>query len=263
MNPTHTVRCRTAWLSDIHLGNKDCKAAYLIDFLRRLDCERLYLVGDIVDLLAMRRRVHFSGDHYQVLCEIRRLADAGTQVIYVPGNHDAELRDFVGSNLLNIEVHRQFNHETVDGRRLLIIHGDELDHVVVYHNFIRLIGDHAYNLMAFMNRWVARGRRLLGFNYWSLATYLKTHLAQARKSIDIFERAAAALAARGGFDGVVCGHIHKAEIRTIDGVLYCNDGDWTESCTALVESDTGDLQILHWIEQPSTLKTQPPLAAAA
>ena len=263
MNSPTTVRCRTAWLSDSHLGNKDCKASYLIDFLHRLECERLYLVGDIVDLLAMRRRVHFSGEHYEVLCAIHRLAKSGTRVIYVPGNHDAELRDFAGGNLLDVEVHGQFVHETVDGRRLLIMHGDELDHAVLYQNFIRLIGDHAYDLMAFMNRWLARGRRLLGLNYWSLATYLKTHISHARKSIDTFERTAAAVAAKQGFDGVVCGHIHKAEIRTIDGVLYCNDGDWTESCTALVESDSGDLQLLHWVEQPLTLKTETPLAAAA
>ena len=254
MNATNGVHCRTVFLSDIHLGNKDCKAVYLCDFLSKLHCDRLYLVGDIVDLIAMRRKVHFTKDHHQVLKEIRRLAEQGTEVIYVPGNHDAELRQFVGGILLDIHVQRQAEHVTVDGKRLLVIHGDELDHAILYRTFLKLIGDQAYDLMAFLNRWFNRFRRLMGKPYWSLATYLKTHVSQARKTIETFETAAAKLAKSQGYDGVVCGHIHKAEIREIDGALYCNDGDWTESCTALVESDTGDLSLLHWVEQPSTLK---------
>lgn len=237
---------RTLWLSDIHLGNKDCHAEYLYQFLQKVKCDRLYLVGDIVDMLAMKNRVHWPESHSKVLNYLQYLATTETKVIYIPGNHDYPMRQYDQGVMLDIEIHRQYIHETRQGKRLLLVHGDEFDHAVLYHALIKMIGDHAYGLMATTNRWLHKIRSLFGLKYWSLATYIKENLAQAKSTIHNFEVAAAAEAKNRGLDGIVCGHIHKAELREINGVLYCNDGDWTESCTALVETLNGDLQLLQW-----------------
>jgi UDP-2,3-diacylglucosamine pyrophosphatase LpxH len=240
------LRFRTLWLSDIHLGNKDCHAEFLLQFLNHMDCQRLYLVGDIFDLLAMKKKVFWPKQHTEVMKRIHELANSDTEVIYIPGNHDMPLRNFDAGLLLNVQLKRNAIHKTADGKRLLVVHGDEFDHAIIYRAMNRFIGDHAYDLMVFMNRWLHRLRNGLGLPFWSLATFLKNNLSQAKATIAAFEQAAVAEAKQRGLDGVVCGHIHKAQLREIEGVLYCNDGDWTESCTALVEDHRGVLQLLCW-----------------
>lgn len=262
---TKKTEYQTIWLSDIHLGNRDCHSEYLLNFLDNIECKALYLVGDIVDVLAMKQRLYWPASHFEVVRSIQEKANNGTRVIYIPGNHDAVMREFSGEQAFNIEIHRQFTHTTIDGRCLLVIHGDELDHQVIYRALYSLIGDFAYDLMVFFNRNLEALQRLFGLPYWSLATYIKTHVREAREIIEKYERAAVKLASERGFDGIVCGHIHKAEMREIDGILYCNDGDWTESCTAMVETLEGNLEILHWSDRSNTIKQHDlqPLVKAA
>jgi len=259
---------RTVWLSDIHLGSKDCRAQYLLDFLQRVECETLYLLGDIVDFWALKRQFIWPAAHYEVLRLIMHKAKHGTRVIYVPGNHDEVMREFVGNHFGPIEIRRETSHITAQGKQLLLFHGDALDAHVHMHidAFSRVIGDSAYDFLMWVHRWVNRARRLCGLPYWSLASYVKTRIKNARAAIDAFETAAINEAKRRGLDGVVCGHIHHAQIMQRDGVLYCNDGDWVESCTALVEQPNGRLDILHWADyyraaQP--LHEREPIAARA
>jgi UDP-2,3-diacylglucosamine pyrophosphatase LpxH len=237
---------RTVWLSDVHLGSKDCRAHYLLDFLRRVDCETLYLLGDIVDFWALRRQFLWPAAHYEIMRLIMRKANQGTRVIYVPGNHDEVLREFVGHSFGPVEVMHETTHVTADGRNLLLFHGDALDMHVQLDFISRHIGDPAYDFLMWMHRWANRARGLFGLRYWSLANYVKTRVGSARTALKLFEDAALAEARRRGLDGVVCGHIHHPEIALRDGLLYCNDGDWVESCTALVEDHGGNLEILHW-----------------
>ncbi len=253
------IAVRTVWLSDVHLGSKDCRAQYLLDFLQRVDCETLYLLGDIVDFWALRRQFIWPAAHYEILRAIMRKANSGTRVIYVPGNHDEVLREFVGHNFGPIEILHETTHTTADGRRLLLFHGDALDaHVHLHLDAVsRIIGDQAYDFLMWVHRWVNRGRRIIGLPYWSLANYVKTRIKNARAAIAVFENAAVQEAKRRGLDGVICGHIHHPEIAMRDGVLYCNDGDWVESCTALVEKPCGSLEILHWSNFYQSVKQLP------
>jgi UDP-2,3-diacylglucosamine pyrophosphatase LpxH len=245
---------RTVWLSDIHLGSRDCRADYLLDFLQRVDCETLYLLGDIVDFWAMKRQFLWPSPHYEVLRLIMQKARSGTRVVYVPGNHDEVMREFVGHTFGPVAIAEELIHTTVDGRRLLLFHGDVLDMHVQLDRLSRYLGDAAYDLLMWLHRWTNRARGVLGLPYWSLASYLKTRNGKAVKAIRAFEDAALAEARRRGLDGVVCGHIHHAEISERDGLLYCNDGDWVESCTALVEGHDGALDILHWSDLHHSLK---------
>ena len=242
------------WLSDIHLGYRDCKANFLLDFLNKTHTNRLYLVGDVVDLWAMKRSFLWPPSHHEVLRKIIDLANNGTRVIYIPGNHDDLMREVAGTVLLNIEIHQQFVHTTHEGKKLLLLHGDEFDHAVLCNRFARLAGDAGYSLLLHFNRWSNVLRRWWGLPYWSLAQYVKNRVRNARAAIIAFEEAAAKEAIRQGADGIVCGHIHQPEIRTIDGILYCNDGDWVESCTALVEHRQGKLELLHWGDLQQAIK---------
>lgn len=247
---------KTLWLSDIHLGSCDCHADYLLHFLRHIHCERIYLVGDIFDMLAMKRKVFWPASHSAVFKEIHHMGIAGTEIIYIPGNHDMPLRDFDQCILINMQIYKQYIHTTADGKKLLVVHGDEFDYVELYQLMNRLVGESAYDFMVFMNRWLQRFRSMLGLPFWSLASFLKNNLASARKTIDAFERAAASEAKQRGLDGIVCGHIHKANLYEIDGVTYCNDGDWTESCTALVEHKSGELQLLQWHQIEAEIRSR-------
>ncbi len=245
---------RTVWLSDIHLGNKDCRAAYLLDFLQRVECETLYLLGDIVDFWSLKRQFMWPASHYEILRLIMHKAKHGTRVVYVPGNHDEAMREFVGHNFGPIEICEEAIHITADGRRLLLFHGDCLDMHVQLDFVSRHLGDALYDLLMWMHRWCDRGRRLLGMPYWSLAASIKKRIGNARKAILAYEHAAVAEARRRGLDGVVCGHIHHPEITHHDGLLYCNDGDWVESCTALIERRGGELELLHWSDLYHSVK---------
>ena len=239
-------RVRTVWLSDIHLGNKDCRAEYLLDFLQRVDCDNLYLLGDIVDFWALKRQFVWPSAHYEVLRLIMQKAKNGTRVVYVPGNHDEAMREFIGHSFGPVEILEETVHVTADGRRLLLFHGDCLDMHVQLDFIARHFGDALYDFLMWMHRWCHRARRLCGLSYWSLAASIKKRIKNARAAIAAYEHAAVAEARRRGLDGVVCGHIHHAQISSHDGLIYCNDGDWVESCTALVERRNGELEILHW-----------------
>lgn len=241
-------KVRSVFISDVHLGTRGCNAAALLDFLRTVQMEKLYLVGDIVDLWSMRRSVFWPQEHNNVVRTILGKAKHGTEVIFVPGNHDEDFREFAGDIFGNLRVERDFVHTTTLGRRLLVIHGDEFDSVVKCSPWLARLGFHAYDFSIEMNRHFNRIRRALGYPYWSLSGYLKQRVKNAVNYISSFEHAVAREAKRRGLDGVVCGHIHRAEIAEIDGVLYCNDGDWVESCSALVEDRSGQLSLWKWNE---------------
>jgi UDP-2,3-diacylglucosamine pyrophosphatase LpxH len=239
---------RTVFISDTHLGTRGARADFLADFLRRVDCERLFLVGDIIDGWRLRKSWYWDEAHDEVLRLILKKARSGTEVIYIPGNHDEMFRAWLpmGLEVAGIQLKREAVHATADGRRLLVLHGDEFDSVVRYAKFLAILGDGAYTAALFANRWFNMARRRLGYPYWSLSAWLKRQVKEAVKAIDRFEVAVAGEARRRGFDGVVCGHIHHAEMRDIGGVTYFNDGDWVESCTALVEHADGRLELIDW-----------------
>ncbi len=241
--PTHY---RAVFLSDLHLGTRGCQAELLLDFLRHMSCDRLFLVGDIVDGWKMKSGWHWPQAHNDVVQKILRLARKGASVTYIPGNHDDRVRDFCGVHFGGVLVARDAIHQTADGRRFLVAHGDEFDAVVRHAAWLGFAGDLAYRALLTLNTTFNRLRRRLGFGYWSLSAFLKSRVKNALKFVDSFEMAVAQEARRRHVDGVICGHIHKAEMRDIAGVLYVNDGDWVESCTALVEHADGRLEILHW-----------------
>ncbi|KID57552.1 metallophosphoesterase [Pseudoalteromonas luteoviolacea] len=234
------------WISDVHLGYKDCKAEFLLDFLNCTRCDTLYLVGDIVDLWSLKRQFYWHPSHYQVLECIQKKAEAGTRVIYIPGNHDETFRNYVDMTLFNVEVHHTYVHTTSAGKRFLLLHGDDFDSATRYNKLISIIGDQAYDFLLFLNRWTNRVRKLYGGHYWSLASWLKNRVHKARAAIAAFEQAAVHEAKKQGMDGIICGHIHQPRINVTDGIVYCNDGDWIENCTALVENEQGRIELLHW-----------------
>ena len=253
---------RTLWISDVHLGTPGCKAAYLLDFLRHNDADTLYLVGDIIDGWQLRRGWYWHRSHNDVVQKVLRKARKGTRVIFVPGNHDEFARQFAGLCFGDIEVVDELVHTTADGRRLWVIHGDQFDGVVQNAKWLAYVGDALYTVALAMNHWFNRARSRLGLRYWSLSQYLKQRVKNAVSFISDFEHALAREARRRGLDGVVCGHIHKAEIRVIDGTLYCNDGDWVESLTALAEAHDGTLSLIVW-DQMLDASAQPLVLPAA
>lgn len=239
---------RTIFISDTHLGTRGCRGEFLADFLRQSSCHNLFLVGDIIDGWRLRKSWYWDKSHDEVLKQIVRHARSGANVTYIPGNHDEMFRTWlpIGLEICGIKMCRDSEHTTADGKRLLVMHGDEFDSVVRYAKFLALLGDHAYTAALVVNRWFNDIRRRLGYPYWSLSAWLKRKVKEAVKAIDRFEVALAAEARRRGFDGVVCGHIHHAEMRMVQGILYLNDGDWVESCTALVEHHDGRLELIDW-----------------
>ncbi len=246
--PTHY---RSVFISDVHLGTRGCQAELLLDFLRQMTCEQMYLIGDIVDGWRMKGGWYWPQSHNDVVQKILRLARKGAKVTYVPGNHDDRVRDFCGVHFGGVVVARDAIHQTADGRRFLVLHGDEFDGVVRHAPALALAGDLAYRIVLSLNTHLNRLRRRLGFGYWSLSAFLKSKVKNALQFIDSFEHAVSAEAHRRGVDGVICGHIHKAQMRDIDGIAYINDGDWVESCTALVEHTDGRLEILEWASMRS------------
>lgn len=237
---------RTLFVSDVHLGTRDCQAALLASLLRRVRPERLYLVGDIVDLLAMRKRAVLPPAQQRLAARLLRLARGGCEIIYIPGNHDAALRRLCGLCVHRVRIERRMIHVTADGRRLLVSHGDEFDTHVRIAPWLLALGDGMHQFVLALNRWCNRTRGLLGLPYWSLASALKRRVGAAQRYVEQFEQAALHQAAREGLDGYVGGHIHKAGFRARGGVLYCNDGDWVEHCTALLETPEGRLQLIDW-----------------
>ena len=255
------LKYRSIFISDVHLGFRGCSADYLLDFLRNTECEYLYLIGDIIDVWEMKKRLFWPQAHNNVVRTILGKAKHGTKVVYIPGNHDEVLRDYAGMEFGNVAIERNAIHETAAGKRLLVLHGDEFDSVVKCSRLLAMLGNRVYDWLLYANRWVNVFRRHLGFPYWSLAAYLKHKVKNAVQFISDFEQAVAREAKRRGADGVVCGHIHRAEITELNGVLYCNDGDWVESCTALVERHDGNLELMHWTERQELVKSSQPIKA--
>lgn len=240
------LKVRSVFISDIHLGFKGCQADSLLHFLHSVETDYLFLVGDIVDFWALKKNPIWPQKHTNVVRSILGKAKHETKVIYVPGNHDDSMRDYVGHKFGNVEIHRDYVHTTVDGRKLLVMHGDEFDLIVKNSRWLSNLGSYLYDKLLSLNHIVNGIRRLFNSSYWSLAAYLKHKVKNAVDYIGNFEDALAHFAEERGVDGVVCGHIHHAEIRDINGILYCNDGDWVESCTSLIEYNDGQLEILHW-----------------
>jgi len=247
------LRYRTIWLSDIHLGTKGCQAEALLDFLKHTESEYLYLVGDIVDGWQLRRRWYWPQPHNDVIQKIMRRARKGSQVFYIPGNHDEAARDYCDLHFGGVFVTNETIHITAAGQRLLILHGDQYDAVIGYAKWIAKLGDMAYTFILSANTVFNKIRRRLGFSYWSLSAYLKRKVKNAVEYISAYETLVSNDALRKNVDGVVCGHIHHAEIRMIKGVLYSNAGDWVESCTAIVEDHDGNLSIINWQKQKAAL----------
>jgi len=235
-------------VSDVHLGTPGCKAAHLLDFLRHYESEFLYLVGDILDGWALRSRFYWHQSHNDVIQKVLRRARKGTQVTYIPGNHDEMARQFCGLHFGDVAICEDAVHTLVDGRRLWVVHGDLADGVIRHAKWLAHVGDTLYTWLLWLNRHLNSLRAKLGLRYWSLSQYLKYRVKNAVSFVSDFERVLVREARRRGFDGVVCGHIHKAQVDTVDGLLYCNSGDWVESLTALVETLEGQLQIVTWQE---------------
>lgn len=239
-------RYRTIWISDVHLGTRGCNADLLIDFLDSVDSDTLYLVGDIIDGWRLKKSWYWPAKHNDIVWRLLKRAKRGTNVIYIPGNHDEMFRQFVGLSFGGIEIRSKAIHDTADGRRLLVLHGDEFDAVVLYARWLAMLGDAAYIAMMKLNTLVNNLRARWGLPYWSLSKHAKHKVKNAVEFISRFETAVAKAAADRGLDGVVCGHIHTAEARRFGDVTYYNDGDWVEGCTALVEHFNGEMEILHW-----------------
>jgi UDP-2,3-diacylglucosamine pyrophosphatase LpxH len=237
---------RAVFMSDIHLGTPGCQAAALLDFLRHHSSDTLYLVGDIIDGWQLRRKWFWPQAHNDVVQKLLRRSRKGCRVVFVPGNHDEFARQFDGQRFGGIEVAHETVHTLLDGRRLWVVHGDHFDGVIQCAKWLAYVGDNLYGVTLTLNRHLNTVRQRLGMPYWSLSQYLKHKVKRAVNHVSDFECAVAAEARQRGYHGVVCGHIHRPEMRTIDGTLYVNDGDWVESLSALVEHRDGRLELLHW-----------------
>jgi len=240
---------RTVWISDVHLGTRGCNAALLVDFLRSIECKTLYLVGDIIDGWQLRKGWFWPDAHNEVVRRVLKMAHRGTRVVLVAGNHDEVLRDYAGLSFGGVELVLEAVHVTADGRQLLVTHGDSFDGVVLYARWLAFLGDKAYGLLLRLNILVNMVRRRLKLPYWSLAAHMKRKVKNAVQYVCNYEEALASEARSRGLDGIVCGHIHCAEIRRIGDMTYYNDGDWVESCTALVEDSEGAMRIIDWARE--------------
>lgn len=249
-----TQRFSTVWISDVHLGTRACRVDMLIDFLKNTHCEKLYLVGDIVDLQRLRRSFYWPPAHTEVLRTLLKKCQQGTEVIYIPGNHDDDFRAFAGQRLGPIEVRRRDIHVTADGRRLLVLHGDEFDRLIKTPSLANIAGGIAYSGLLMLNRLMHWWHEIRGLPYWSLAQHVKSRLGKAVRYVRNFQNACVRAARDEQVDGVVCGHIHQAAIIEEDGFTYCNDGDWVESCTAVIEREDGALELLAWADTTDNVR---------
>jgi len=244
-----TLKLRTIFISDVHLGTRDAQAEHLLDVLRNTESEYLYLLGDIVDFWKARSGWYWPQCHSEVVQAIMEKARRGTRVIYVPGNHDEWMRDYVGTEVTGIELRTGLVHETLRGERLLLLHGDEFDSAVRCNRLLSHIGSGFYDVLLYLNRAYNALRRRFGFSYWSLSSYIKSRVKNAMEYVARYEAAAVHEAVRHKVDGLVCGHIHHPVLREVDGVRYVNTGDWVEHCSAVVETLSGDLHLVRWAEE--------------
>ena len=249
---------RAIFISDVHLGTRACQAESLLAFLRAHESDYLYLLGDIIDFWAMNRSVQWAGAHNTVVQKVLRRARHGCKVFFIPGNHDEALREYAGVAFGDIRVESEWIHETLDGRRYWLVHGDEYDQVTRHHRWVAVLGDVGYNALVRINLVLSRVRRLLRRpGYWSLAGYAKQKVKKAVSFIFDFEDAVAHAAAQRGVDGVVCGHIHSAADRRIGNVRYLNCGDWVDTCSAIVEHFDGRIEVVHWGVHGATASPAP------
>ncbi|MDA8653566.1 UDP-2,3-diacylglucosamine diphosphatase [Alphaproteobacteria bacterium] len=239
---------KAIFISDIHLGSKACQAKLLLDFLKHNDSQKLYLVGDIVDGWRLKRKWYWPQSHNDVVQKILRKARKGTEIIYVPGNHDEGLRRYIGTHFGGIEVRNTDIYEAVNGNKYLVLHGDNFDNVMLYARWLAYLGDYAYDFVLSLNNVFNGLRRLMGLRYWSLSSYLKIKVKNAVQFISEYEHAIANEAQKAGVQGVICGHIHHAQMKQYGDIIYMNDGDWVESCTALVEHLDGTWEIVFWAD---------------
>jgi len=252
------LRVRAVFLSDLHLGTRACRAESVLAFLREHPAETVFLLGDIVDFWAMGRSLQWGPGHNTVIQKLLRRARHGERVIVVPGNHDEALRTYCGHDFGGIRLEREWIHETADGRRLLLIHGDEFDQVTRYHKWVALLGDSAYNLLVRMNLWLSLARRILGIRgNWSLAGYAKRRVKKALEYLFEFEACVMKSVRSRGLDGVICGHVHWAKLREEEGLVYANCGDWVDSCTAIVEHLDGRLELIEWTQALGDASAEP------
>ncbi len=254
---------RALFISDVHLGTRTAQADQLLDLLRCCEADVIYLVGDIIDFWRVRRGPHWPQSHNDVLQKLMRKVRKGTRLVLIPGNHDEGLRDYAGMQFGGVEIYRDCVHVTAQGRRYVVMHGDEFDVVVRTAKWLALLGDRGYELALWLNHPLNWVRRHLGLGYWSLSAYLKYRVKKAVAFIGAFEEAVAAEARRREADGIVCGHIHHAADRIFEGVHYLNCGDWVESCTAIVEGHDGVMQVIRWADQVSGFRYQVSEAAQA
>jgi len=248
---------RAVFISDVHLGMRNSQALALLDFLKNVECDVLYLVGDIVDFWKVRRGPHWPQSHNDVLQKLLRKARKGTRVVFIPGNHDDGLRDYAGMNFGGVELRRDAIHVGANGKRYLVLHGDEFDVVVRYARWLAFLGDRSYEAALALNVPLNFARRMFGLGHWSLSAFLKLKVKSAVNYIGEFEEALANEARRRDATGLICGHIHHANERIIDGIHYLNCGDWVESCTAIVEHFDGRFEIMRWKEHLGQRALQP------
>ena len=256
------ARVRTLFLSDLHLGFRHARVRELNDFLQGVEAERIVLVGDIVDALALARRAFWTPEHTQIVRVLLARQRAGTRLVYIPGNHDASLAVLADMLQGQFEVHREWVHRTTRGERLLVLHGDQFDDAVNCPAWLSRVGDALYEASVVVSHTVNNLRRVLGKPYWPLAERIKLSIGASVRYIASFEQAAVQHARAHGYDGVVCGHIHRANLRRIDGILYCNTGDWVESCSAVIETAQGELQLLRWPQSSLPLRRRTAALAA-
>jgi UDP-2,3-diacylglucosamine pyrophosphatase LpxH len=255
------VKYRTIFISDTHLGTRGCQAGLLLDFLNQTDADTYYLVGDIVDGWRLRRGWHWPQTHNDVVQALLAKAHEGAAIFFIPGNHDEVFRSYFGTHFGGVEVVETADHVTADGRRFLVTHGDQFDSIVVNARWLAHVGDRAYEVALWLNTWLNRARRLWGGQYWSLSNWAKQQVKQAVNFISEYEKVLTEEARRGGYDGVICGHIHRANMRKVGGIDYVNTGDWVESCTAVVEQPDGTLKLIDWAEEMRQRSARPLLAA--
>jgi UDP-2,3-diacylglucosamine pyrophosphatase LpxH len=250
------VKVRSIFLSDIHLGTRGCQADRLLNFLREYEGDNLYLIGDIIDFWAMGRSIHWTAAQNTVVQKILRRARHGEKVIFIPGNHDESLREYDGTTFGDILIAREWQHVTADGKILLLIHGDQFDQVIRHHRWVAILGDKAYDVLVRINEWLSWWRRTFRISgYWSLAGYAKRKVKSAVTFIFDFEESVIHAVRNRGLDGVVCGHIHSATIKVVDGLLYLNCGDWVDSCTAIIEHMDGRLELIEWVDDIAQTQT--------
>lgn len=247
--------CRSIWLSDIHLGTSFSKADELLAFIKAHETEQIILVGDIIDIWGLKSSWYWSETHSKIIQKLIKLSSKGVRIIYIPGNHDELFREYVNLNFGQIEIRERIEYRTQDGKRLLVVHGDQYDVFMQdSYRWLAQLGDRAFHLIQWVSRLNQKLRTLLGKEYWSLAGYLKNRTKSITRIISKFEQALIMSARREGYDGVICGHIHHAEIKQVDDLVYMNCGDWVDSCTALVEDHEGTFKIVNWMESKKLTK---------